>query len=203
MPLVSIIYWIIAGYISGSLAWGYWIAKYIYRVDLRTKGSGNIGATNVFRVLGPAPGIFTFILDVLKGALPVMFFNHTYGKEANLFLLIAIGFASIIGSKFSIFLKGKGGKAVNCSLGVILAIVPREALISLIIWVIIFLTTGYVSLASISAAACLPLLLWFLKENIVIVILGILIFLVIISAHRENIKRLVHGKENRFKIWKK
>lgn len=203
MSLLSVIFWIISGYISGSLVWGYWIGRYIYGVDLRTKGSGNIGATNVFRVLGPVPGIFTFILDVLKGALPVMILKYTTAKNVNLFLLLAVGIASIIGSRFSIFLKGSGGKAVNCSFGVILAVIPREAFLSLIIWVAVFLGTGYVSVASISAAIGLPLLLLLFRKDTVILIAGVLISLVIILAHKENIKRLILGQENRFKIWKR
>lgn len=203
MPILSVIFWIISGYISGSLVWGYWIGRYIYGVDLRTKGSGNIGATNVFRVLGPVPGIFTFILDVLKGALPVMILKYITAKNVNLLLLLAVGIASIIGSRFSIFLKGSGGKAVNCSFGVILALIPQEAFLSLVIWVAVFLGTGYVSMASISAAIGLPLLLLLFKKDIVILIAGILICILIVLAHKENIKRLFLRKENRFKIWKR
>jgi glycerol-3-phosphate acyltransferase PlsY len=203
VPLFSIIFWILFGYLSGSLVWGYWIGKYLYGIDLRTKGSGNIGATNVFRVLGPVPGIFTFILDVLKGALPVIIFQSVYGKNANLLFMLAVGLASILGSRFSVFLKGKGGKAVNCSFGVILAVIPRESLLTLGIWIVVFLSTGYVSIASITSAIGLPLLILILKENVVILVAGILISLVIIFAHKENIKRLIQGKENRFKIWKR
>ncbi len=203
MHLFSIILWIIAGYVSGSLVWGYWIGRYIYGVDLRTTGSGNIGATNVFRVLGPAPGIFTFILDVLKGALPVMILKYSYANDTNLFLLLAVGLASIVGSRFSVFLKGKGGKSVNCSFGVILAIVPQEALLSSLIWVVVFLSTGYVSAGSIAAAIGFPLLLLLSGKSTIILITGIIISLVIILAHKENIKRLIQGRENRFRIWKR
>ncbi|MCM8764512.1 MAG: glycerol-3-phosphate 1-O-acyltransferase PlsY [Candidatus Omnitrophica bacterium] len=195
--------WIAVGYLSGSLAWGYWIGRYLYGVDIRTKGSGNIGATNAFRVLGPVPGIFTFILDVLKGAFPIILMRSIYETNLNQLILISTGFAAILGSKFSIFLKGRGGKAVNCSFGVILAIMPIEALISLFLWTLVFIITGYVSLASMTAAIGLPVFLWLLRKDPILIITGFLICAVIITAHKGNIKRLMQGKENRFNLWKK
>jgi len=191
------------GYLSGSLVWGYWIGKHFYGVDLRTKGSGNIGATNVFRVLGPVPGIFTFVLDVSKGALPIFMMKYFQQQNSNQVILLSVGLAAILGSKFSIFLKGKGGKAVNCSFGVILAIIPAEAIISFLAWILIFVATGYVSLASMTAAIVLPVMLWFLHKNITLIIAGTIISLLIIATHRENIKRLLAGNENRFLLWKK
>ncbi|MCM8805858.1 MAG: glycerol-3-phosphate 1-O-acyltransferase PlsY [Candidatus Omnitrophica bacterium] len=203
MPFFLILCWGIAGYLSGSLVWGYWISKYFYGIDIRTKGSGNIGATNVFRVLGPVPGIFTFILDVFKGALPIILLKMAYGTNTEEYLLISTGIATILGSKFSIFLRGKGGKAVNCSFGVILGILPKEAIISFFIWLFIFLSTGYVSLASMTAATALPFLTYFLQKNLIFTVATTVISTVIIVAHKENIKRLVSGKENRFMLWKK
>ncbi|HOJ30491.1 MAG TPA: glycerol-3-phosphate 1-O-acyltransferase PlsY [bacterium] len=203
MSFFSTIYWIILGYLSGSLVWGYWIGKFFYGIDLRNKGSGNIGATNVFRVLGPVPGIFTFVLDVLKGALPVILVKNIYAKDANQIILATVGIAAIIGSKFSLFLRGKGGKSVNCSFGVILAMMPVEAIFSLVVWLGIFTLTGYVSLASIAAATALPFLILILQKNMPLIFIGILIFIVVIFAHRDNIKRLIEGKENRFSLWKK
>ncbi|MCM8821520.1 MAG: glycerol-3-phosphate 1-O-acyltransferase PlsY [Candidatus Omnitrophica bacterium] len=188
---------------SGSFVWGYWIGRYVYGVDIRTKGSGNIGATNVFRVLGPVPGIFTFILDVLKGVFPILLMKYIHGTNLNQLILISTGFAAILGSKFSIFLKGRGGKAVNCSFGVILAIMPIEALISLLLWALVFIITGYVSLASMTAATGLPVFLWLLHKDPVLIITGVFICAVIIMAHKENIKRLTQGKENKFNLWKK
>lgn len=203
MSLFLILCWSAVGYLSGSLAWGYWVGRYLYNVDLRTKGSGNIGATNVFRILGPVPGIITFMLDVAKGVLPVSLVKYFYGNNANQLVLLIIGLATIIGSKFSIFLKGKGGKAVNCSFGVILAIIPKEAIISLFLWVLVFIFTGYVSLASMVAAFGLPVFLYIFHKSAVLITAGIIICILIISAHKENIKRLIQGKENRFHIWKK
>ncbi len=201
--MFSILCWIVFGYLSGSLVWGYWIGKHFYGVDLRTKGSGNIGATNVFRVLGPVPGIFTFVLDVSKGALPIFMMKYFQQQNSNQVILLSVGLAAILGSKFSIFLKGKGGKAVNCSFGVILAIIPAEAIISFLAWILIFVATGYVSLASMTAAIVLPVMLWFLHKNITLIIAGTIISLLIIATHRENIKRLLAGNENRFLLWKK
>lgn len=203
MPLLKYICWIAGGYLSGSLVWGYWISRYFYNIDIRTKGSGNIGATNVFRVLGPLPGIITFSLDVLKGSLPVIFAKYFYGEGLNNLVLLSIGFAAIAGSKFSIFLKGKGGKAVNCSFGVLLATLPREAIISLFLWILVFFTTGYVSLASIFAATGLPVFVWIFQKDKIFTSASIFIWILIVVAHKENIKRLLQKKENRFNIWKK
>ncbi|MCM8825432.1 MAG: glycerol-3-phosphate 1-O-acyltransferase PlsY [Candidatus Omnitrophica bacterium] len=203
MSWFSIFCWIIVGYFSGSLVWGYWISKYLYGVDIRTKGSGNIGATNVFRQLGPVPGILTFILDVLKGALPLVLLKNFYATNLNHLMILSVGLAAIIGSKFSIFLKGKGGKAVNCSFGVILAIIPIEAIICFFLWILVFMTTGYVSLASMTAAIGLPVFLWLMDKDKILIITGLIICAMIIMAHKENIKRLRKGKENRFKIWRR
>lgn len=203
MSPLFIVWWSIIGYLSGSLAWGYWIGRYLYRIDIRTKGSGNIGATNVFRVLGPVPGIFTFILDVAKGSLPILIVKYFHGNIVNQIVLFIIGLATILGSKFSIFLKGKGGKAVNCSFGVLLAIIPKEAFSVFLLWIFIFIITGYVSLASIIAAVGLPLFLWLFQKNILLTAAGIIICVVVVSAHKENIRKLLKKKENRFNIWKK
>jgi glycerol-3-phosphate acyltransferase PlsY len=126
-----------------------------------------------------------------------------YGTNTEEYLLISTGIATILGSKFSIFLRGKGGKAVNCSFGVILGILPKEAIISFFIWLFIFLSTGYVSLASMTAATALPFLTYFLQKNLIFTVATTVISTVIIVAHKENIKRLVSGKENRFMLWKK
>ncbi|MCM8759976.1 MAG: glycerol-3-phosphate 1-O-acyltransferase PlsY [Candidatus Omnitrophica bacterium] len=203
MSLFLITFWSIIGYLAGSLPWGYWISKYFYKIDIRTRGSGNIGATNVFRVLGPVPGIITFLLDVGKGSLPIILLKHLQQTNTNQAVLLIVGIATIVGSKFSIFLKGKGGKAVNCSFGVLLALIPKEAFVSFLFWVLIFVATGYVSLASIIAAINLPVLLWLFQENREFVTGGIIISLIIVVAHKENIKRLLQRKENRFNLWKR
>ncbi|MCX7705978.1 MAG: glycerol-3-phosphate 1-O-acyltransferase PlsY [bacterium] len=203
MSLFLTVFWSIVGYLCGSLPWGYWIGKYLYKVDIRTKGSGNIGATNVFRVLGPIPGIITFLLDVVKGALPITFVKYIHGTNTTQSALLIIGLVTIFGSKFSIFLKGKGGKAVNCSFGVILAVMPKEAIITFLLWSVVFISTGYVSMASMIAAISLPLLLWLSQKGILLIITGLVICILIMIAHRENIVRLFQGKENRFCIWKK
>ncbi len=201
MSLFLIVWWSVIGYLSGSLVWGYWISKYLYNIDIRAKGSGNIGATNVFRVLGPVPGIFTFVLDVGKGSIPVLLAKQFHGNDVNQLALIIIGLFTIIGSKFSVFLKGKGGKAVNCSFGVLLGIMPQEAIITFLLWALIFITTGYVSAASIIAAISLPVFLWLFQKSMVLITAGIIICILVISAHKENILRLYQGKENRFRIW--
>jgi glycerol-3-phosphate acyltransferase PlsY len=192
---------LIFAYLFGSIPWGYWLAKILKGIDIRNFGSGNIGATNVYRVLGTWPGVFTFILDVSKGIIPILIVkNFSYIKFSPLFFVF-IGIITIIGHNYSIFLKGKGGKGVSCSFGVILALFPMAAVSSFLLWSFIFLTSGYVSLGSIIAALFLPVFIFIFNKNLVYIITGIIIFLIILFSHRANIIRLFKGKENKIKLW--
>jgi glycerol-3-phosphate acyltransferase PlsY len=195
--------WIVLGYFSGALVWGYWISRFLYGTDIRRHGSGNIGATNVFRVLGPVPGILTFLLDILKGFVPVYFAQHIAGAGISHFFPVAVGCAAIVGHTFPIFLKGKGGKAVSCSFGVLLALFPVAASVALMVWLAVFLASGYVSLGSIAAAVALPIFVRFYGSDTLLVIVACAICVLVIWAHRANLKRLASGTENRMNIWKR
>lgn len=202
MKIINLYYFVFAifAYLVGSIPWGYWLAKILKGIDIRHFGSGNIGATNVYRVLGLGPGIFTFILDVLKGVIPILILKNFYIHFSPLFLVF-IGIITIIGHNYSIFLKGKGGKGVSCSFGVILALFPTAAVSSFLLWSFVFLVSGYISLGSIIAALFLPFFIFIFNKNFVYIITGIVIFLIILFAHRSNIKRLLNKKENKIKLW--
>lgn len=188
-------------YLIGSIPFGYIICKVFKKIDIRNFGSGNIGATNVYRICGWKYGLPVLITDILKGFLPIFI-----GKHLNfpILLIIAGGVFSVLGHSFSLFLKFKGGKGVSTSFGVIIGLFPIPALFSFIIWVVIFLTTGYVSLSSIAGAFSLPILINFFIKDKFLTFLGILIFFFIIFTHRENIKRLLRKQENRIILpWEK
>ena len=203
------IYVLIASYLIGSIPFGLLIGK-INKIDIRDHGSGNIGATNVLRTLGKKWGYCCFLLDFLKGFTPVMCFkmiimNSDAPDTVKSYAIPLLVFATVGGHVFSLFLKFKGGKGIATSAGAIMALAPYPVLVVLVIWILLFKMTGYVSLASILAGAALPflaLLSNYLKlstlQNPTIAMLFILAILVVVT-HRANIKRLLNGTESSFK----
>ncbi len=196
----------LASYLIGSIPWGLLIGK-LYGKDVRKEGSGNIGATNVTRVVGPVQGKICFFLDFMKGFIPVLAViilerNGTLSAHSS-FRIIAL-IAPVIGHMFPVFLKFKGGKGVSTAAGGILAMSPPACVGGLIIWGIAFFAFRYVSLASIIAAIAVPLLAtlfnffnWWplsIPAQVLLYILGLLAIL----RHLSNIKRLLNGTENRF-----
>ena len=199
---------ILIAYVLGSIPNALWVGKTFKNIDVREHGSKNTGSTNAARVLGAKLGIFTLILDILKGALPT-YLGIVLG--ANLLTritgidkldIIVIGMAAILGHTFSLFLKFKGGKAVATTLGVFLVLVPYAILILLVIFFVIFGLTKYVSLASIVSAVALPITVYLTTRHIPLTILGIIIGLLVIIRHKENIKRLINGTESKLSFSK-
>ncbi len=190
----------LASYLIGSIPFGLLLAK-TKGIDIRTQGSGNIGATNVLRCLGKPIGITCFILDVLKGYLPAFLFPMV-GNIATDFPSIGIlfGIAAILGHNFPVFLKFKGGKGVATSAGVLLGVAPLAVGIGILAWATIFFTSGYVSLGSIIAALVVAIVGWVRINNYGIVIASALTLLsaLAIWRHRANIQRLIAGTENKF-----
>jgi glycerol-3-phosphate acyltransferase PlsY len=182
-------------YLLGSIPPGYLISKIIQGKDIRYLGSGNIGATNVGRTIGTKWGLITLLFDIAKGAVAVLLAR--YFIESNLFIAIA-GVMAIVGHNFSLFLKFKGGKGVATALGVFLALAPRAVLPALAVFAIMFMIFKFVSLASISAAATFPISTYFSGYSNEIIGGAIIGSMLIIIAHRTNIKRLIQGQENKF-----
>jgi len=191
---VNKFYYFLFCYLIGAIPFGYLICKIFKNIDIRKFGSGNIGATNVYRVCGLKLGLSVLILDILKGFIPV--YIGKILKFSNPLILIG-GILSILGHSFSIFLKGKGGKGVSTSFGVVIGLFPLPAFFSFVLWLIVVFLTKYVSLASISGALLLPFSVYIFTRDIFLSSIGILIFLFILYTHRENIKRLLNKKENR------
>jgi acyl phosphate:glycerol-3-phosphate acyltransferase len=188
----------IAGaYVLGSIPTGLLLAKAFGGVDIRTTGSGNIGATNVYRTLGRKIGILTLLGDCLKGLLPVLAAHMFNLPDAYIAL---IGLAAFLGHIFPIFLRFKGGKGVATALGVFLGVSPLAVLVALVIFVVMVFIWRYISLASITAAALMPALTALINRNPVLVAMSFAIAIIVITKHHANIKRLLNGTENRFKV---
>jgi acyl phosphate:glycerol-3-phosphate acyltransferase len=192
---------ILASYLIGAIPFGLLIGR-LAGVDVRREGSGNIGATNVSRVLGKKKGFLTLLCDVAKGFLPVWAaaFLLPESTASRDLIVVLCGLATVLGHMFPLYLKFQGGKGVATALGVFLFISPGSILITLIIFVAVVSCSGYVSVGSLVASALLPLWLWILTEPPqVLAVAGVMAILIWIK-HRSNISRLLRGEE---KSWKK
>lgn len=191
---------VIISYLAGSIPSAY-IAGKLRGVDLRKHGSGNLGATNVVRVLGARTGAVVFLADFLKGFLPVFFLpGYTETLRPGLWALV-FGAAAILGHVKPIFLLGKGGgKGVATASGVFTALAPVPMLITQAVWIIVFYFSRYVSLASLVGAAVLPIaiLAWSRDPRSPIFIASVVISIFVFWTHRANIGRLRRGEEHRF-----
>ncbi|MCK4326410.1 glycerol-3-phosphate 1-O-acyltransferase PlsY, partial [bacterium] len=175
-------------------------------IDLRRRGSGNVGATNAFRVLGPLPGVISLILDIGKGLVAVTLLARICGSQPTDWIKILIGLAVIAGHNWTVFLKFKGGKGVATSAGVFLGLAPAALGFSVLVWLIVVAISRYISLGSILAAISLPIFIWrpiFTwqgEKGVPIILFGLLISLLVVIRHRANIKRLIKGEERKFSL---
>jgi glycerol-3-phosphate acyltransferase PlsY len=194
---MSLVPWFVAAYFLGSIPTSWLVVKLVTGKDLRELGSGNLGATNLYRQLGWKWAIPAAIIDVAKGAIPVLVFAPAAGGGPLLAALL--GMTAVLGHVFSVFVKFKGGKGVATGAGVMLGFAPWAVLASAALWGLIVRLTGYVSLGSILAAAALPLAVWLLhpERRDVVWVFGLLALMIIV-LHRANIKRLMAGTEHRF-----
>jgi acyl phosphate:glycerol-3-phosphate acyltransferase len=193
-------------YLLGSIPFGLILGKIFASGDVRKEGSGNIGATNVARVAGPLAGILTLLLDGAKGAAAALLAER-YSNGSALWMIIA-GLAALIGHCFPIWLKFKGGKGVATAAGVYLALSPLAFLAGLILFILVVGFWRYVSLGSISAAAAMPMLLYFLwaphhAPPPVITFGALAVAMLIVYKHDANLQRLVNGQEPKFSFSRK
>jgi glycerol-3-phosphate acyltransferase PlsY len=192
----------VVSYVLGSTPSGYLAGK-VRGIDIRAMGSGNIGATNVFRVLGRAAGIAVLTADALKGfvaarfvpALTLHLFTASVARREN--LALAAGVGAILGHNYTCWLRFKGGKGIATSAGVVMAWAPEACLTALGLWGLVFVATRYVSLASIAAALILPLAVWFWNGSPTMTVVMSALSLLAIYKHKANIQRLLKGTENR------
>jgi glycerol-3-phosphate acyltransferase PlsY len=194
---VTLAWWMIASYLLGSIPTSYLAAKIGAGIDLREHGSKNLGATNLYRVLGWKYAIPVGAFDVAKGAVPVAVFGAFAGGDA--WVPVALGVAAVIGHVYPVFMKFRGGKGVATAAGAVLALAPAALGISAFVWIAVLVATGYVSLASMLGAIVFPIAVRLLDPgNAYTLGVGVLLAVFIIVTHRSNIKRLLAGEENRF-----
>jgi glycerol-3-phosphate acyltransferase PlsY len=195
----------IVAYLLGSIPTGFLVGK-ARGIDIRKTGSGNIGATNAFRILGKPAGTMVLLTDAVKGWAAVVlaagwisawFAPGASGQQREWFAIVA-GVGAVLGHNYTCWLRFKGGKGIATSAGVLTALVPYSLLIILAVWVIVFALTRYVSLASILASATLPFAAFFTGESLTMVLITAGLTTMAILKHRANIKRLLAGTESRF-----
>lgn len=195
MELLGFALTAIVSYLLGSIPTGYLVAK-ARGIDIRSVGSGNIGATNVFRILGKPAGITVLLIDALKGFVACRFvaFGPSAPSEAH---QMVAGLFAILGHNYTCWLRFKGGKGIATSAGVLLALVPMAFAVALTVFLIILGLSRYVSLSSITAAIVLPIGVWLAGGTKRMIVLTIFLSLMAIYKHRANIRRLVAGTESR------
>ncbi len=197
---ITAIFLIIASYLVGAVPFGLLLSR-SSGIDIRTQGSGNIGATNVARLLGKKMGILTLLLDVGKGFFPMFVTALIIGDGQGRNLIIALsGAATVVGHMYPVYLGFKGGKGVATGLGVFLYLAPLSVLFSLLLFIAAVALSGFVSLGSLLASAAIPLWLFLLGEATWKILLSAFIGILIWFKHVPNIKRLLSGTE---KSWKK
>ena len=194
-----------AAYLLGSIPFGLLLAKLFAGSDIRKSGSGNIGATNVARVAGPGAGILTLVLDAAKGSAAVWLAGR-FTEQSSTVMTLA-GIIALLGHCFPIWLKFKGGKGVATALGVFLVLAPLAALASLIVFIVVSASWRYVSLGSVSAAASMPLLMYFLwapghAPPLVVDFGTLFAAALVIFKHDANLQRLMDGEEPKFSFGK-
>ncbi len=201
--LISALLLIVFAYLLGSLPTAVWLGKRLRGIDVRDHGSGNAGATNAMRVLGPRIGFVVLLIDALKAIAAVSLSYWIQGgfTSPDLFVVfqILLGAVAITGHVFPVFASFKGGKGIASLVGLIIVLLPEAFLISLGIFLLVFLLTRYVSLGSLIAAIALPFIVILVKEVTLLpkVIFAVAIALFVPVTHKNNIRRLLQGKENR------
>ena len=190
--------WLVASYLLGAIPTSYLAGRLIRGIDLREHGSRNLGATNLYRVLGWRYAIPVGLFDVAKGLVPVLVFAPRV-SSSELFALIC-GLTAVLGHAFSVFVRFKGGKGVATAAGVMLGLTPVALAVAAAVWVVLVYLTGYVSLGSIAAAAVFPVAVFVLDPPArpEMLWLDVAVAAAIIWFHRGNIQRLLKGTENRF-----
>ena len=201
--LTAVAFAVLGSYFVGAVPFGF-LAGRLCGVDVRTKGSGNIGATNVFRVIGKPAGITVFILDFQKGYLPVTVGKHLLeGGTLPEWIPVVLALATILGHNYTFWLGFKGGKGIATSAGALVALVPFAVGIAVIVWLLLVFTTRYVAIASLGSALAIPVVVIVGgirggTTDVPLFVFSILVAILAFLRHRTNIVRLIAGTEHRF-----
>ena len=206
---LQIILLIILAYLIGSIPTSVWIGKWFYKVDVRTKGSGNAGATNTIRILGWKAGIPVLLFDVFKGWFAVYMANFilsdVYTGDQFINIKIVFAVAAVIGHIFPVYVGFKGGKGVATLLGVGIALFSYSVLVAVGVFVVVLVISRIVSISSIIASIFFPFIVVFIfnLNNLSLIIMSVAVAVFIPLTHLKNIKRLIKGEESRFNFKKK
>lgn len=203
---IKLIAGVLVSYTIGAIPTAYIVGKVVKGLDIRLHGSGNVGATNVFRVLGKGPGIFVLIVDILKGVLPTALIPHFFGLT-EIWQQLLIGVVAVCGHNWTIFLNFKGGKGIATTLGVLIGLMVGIAslrivvLLAVLLWIVCFLITAIVSVSSILAAIFLPIAMVATNQPLEVTILGVVFCVFVVVRHQPNIKRILSGQESKVPLW--
>jgi acyl phosphate:glycerol-3-phosphate acyltransferase len=209
MYLIIRLLLVLVAYLLGSIPSSVWIGRSFYGIDVREHGSGNAGFTNTVRVLGWRAGLPVFLIDILKGYLSVSLVRLLPGlipgTTTFINLQMLLGAGAVLGHIFPLYVGFKGGKGVATLLGLLLAIVPQVTLLCLGIFLVVFLTTRYVSLSSMIAGMAFPVLNLFVfhTTTVSLIIFSMIVSILLLLTHQKNIERLIKKEESRAKIIKK
>ncbi len=209
MLISNLILGFILAYLLGSIPTAVWVGKIFYGIDVRNEGSGNAGATNTIRVLGVKAGIPVIVIDILKGYFAVVLMRYLVQDQLDetwlIYIEIAAGLLAVIGHTLPVFANFRGGKGVATLLGAGIALYGWAVIFSVLIFILVFLISRYVSLASISAGIAFPIVvvLFYRISHPGLVGLAVFAALFLLWTHRKNISRLLKGEENRFVFRKK
>ena len=207
-PNLILFFVLIISYITGSFPTSIIMGKLVKKIDIRDHGSGNAGATNVFRVLGMKPALIVITIDILKGWLPAYYFAKIFLSLTTIpdlgILQILCGFSAVLGHTYTIFANFKGGKGVGTLGGMLIAMFPIAVVLCIIVFVITLILTGYVSVGSMITSASLPIFLLTLPllgikpAELSLIVFSLMVPFFVIYTHRSNLSRLRNGEENRF-----
>ena len=192
---MTIAAWLVGAYLIGAIPFGFLIGK-MRGVDVRTVGSKNIGATNVYRTVGHKWGFLAFFCDFLKGFLPV-FLALRFASSVNANLPVYVGLAAVVGHTLTVFMKFRGGKGVATAFGMMVALATYPALLAFGVFVVTVWISHYISLGSMLAAASLAVLVWVFPCLLAVRIIAVLVAVFVIVKHKSNIQRLMKGCENK------
>ncbi len=205
MPVLNVVGAVIVSYLIGAIPTAYIFGRALKGIDIRQHGSGNVGATNAFRILGKGPGTAVLLLDVLKGAVVTSLVADLFGQTDPLMRVI-LGIIVVCGHNWTVFLNFKGGKGIATSLGVLIGLTIAIASIRPVVlytflsWIVTFLVSGYVSLAWIITAIILPVLALIFPQPFAVIMLSVILCVFVVLRHRPNITRLLERKEGRVRF---
>jgi len=200
---------LVIAYLLGSIPSAVWVGQAFYKIDVREYGSGNAGATNTFRVLGPKAGVPVLLMDICKGWLAVQIatFIGSYlpGTQQFVNLKLALGVAALLGHIFPVYVGFRGGKGVATLLGILWGVHPQAAMICLGIFLVVFFLTSFVSLSSMVTAVAFPfIIMLFFNETVASMnIFAMAVAILVLVTHQRNIERLIKGEESRIRLWGK